>query len=433
MEAGRTSEKTRRIAIRHRGRGAQVSIYLGKMLRMFIYQNDWKVIPMSALIAGLVAMVVRKRFFLNMEGTLMGAFALVCVCIWNGCFNSIQVICRERDVIKREHRSGMHISSYIFSHMVYQALLCLAQTAVTLFVSASVGVQYPSEGLVTPLFMVDFAISLFLITYAADMMSLWVSTLAKTTTAAMTIMPFVLIFQLVFSGGMLTLPEWSKTLTKFTISNPGLKVLAAQADTNNKPYATISSMIARMRDSEIGGTVTVGQVLDVITRDDNPVIADLRGRKVGKNTTVGELKEMLDQSASFAALRQKELVDGVTLDNLLNVLHADDLVKQFADVKIDAEFTVGQLVDLAAEIPDVQANRDREITVKTTVGRLMDIVGEDRVKTFLEEKAAAVSYVEDYEYRMDNVIGYWMNLILFVLAFAALATITLEFIDKDKR
>jgi hypothetical protein len=31
------------------------------------------------------------------------------------------------------------------------------------------------------------------------------------------------------------------------------------------------------------------------------------------------------------------------------------------------------------------------------------------------------------------VIGYWMNLILFVLAFAALATITLEFIDKDKR
>ena len=47
-----------------------------------------------------------------MEGTLMGAFAIACVCIWTGSFNSIQVICRERDVIKREHRAGMHISSY---------------------------------------------------------------------------------------------------------------------------------------------------------------------------------------------------------------------------------------------------------------------------------------------------------------------------------
>ena len=124
----KTENKPGKFRIRYRGRGAQVGIYLGKLLRMFIYQNDWKVLPMAALIAGLVGMVIRKKMFINMEGTLMGAFALVCVCIWNGCFNSIQVICRERDVIKREHRSGMHISSYIFSHMLYQALLCLAQT-----------------------------------------------------------------------------------------------------------------------------------------------------------------------------------------------------------------------------------------------------------------------------------------------------------------
>ena len=44
-------------------------------------------------------------------------------------------------MIKREHRSGMHISSYVFSHMLYQALLCLAQTVVTLYVTLTVGVQ----------------------------------------------------------------------------------------------------------------------------------------------------------------------------------------------------------------------------------------------------------------------------------------------------
>ena len=129
--------------LHYRGRGGQVFIYLGKLLRGFIYQNDWKVLPMTALIAGLVSMVVRRDYFLTMEGTLKGAFALTCVAIWNGCFNSIQVVCREREIIKREHRSGLHISAYIFSHMVYQAMLCLLQSGLTLFVCVNTGVKFP--------------------------------------------------------------------------------------------------------------------------------------------------------------------------------------------------------------------------------------------------------------------------------------------------
>ena len=74
-----------------------------------------------------------------------------------------------------------------------------------------------------------------------------------------------------------------------------------------------------------------------------------------------------------------------------------------------------------------------EITLKTTVGKLMDIVGEENVKTFLEQKAAAASYNADYENNVDNVVSYWVRLAVFILAFALLATITLEFIDKDKR
>ena len=119
----------------------------------------------------------RIDMFLTMEGTLMGAFALVCVCIWNGCFNSIQVVCRERDVIKREHRSGMHISSYVFAHMLYQLLLCIFQTGITLYVIRLVGVQFPQKGLITPWMIVDIGISMLLITYASDMLSLVVNSI----------------------------------------------------------------------------------------------------------------------------------------------------------------------------------------------------------------------------------------------------------------
>ena len=478
----------REITIRHRGRGAQVFIYLGKLLRMFIYQNDWKVLPMAALIAGLVGMVIRRKCFVQMEGTLMGAFAIVCVCIWNGCFNSIQVICRERDVIKREHRSGMHISSYICSHMIYQFLLCMGQTAVTLYVTRMVGVQYPAEGTITNPFYIEFGISMFLITYASDMLSLWVSSLAHTTTAAMTIMPFVLIFQLVFSGGMMTLPAWTKNMTHFTISNPGLKVIAAQADVNHKPYATISNMVTKMRDNEIGGTVSVGQVLDLLENKDNQALQDLRAREIGKVFTLGELADYVKNSATFEDFRKEHVLENTswgdilrslltsedmqkdldasiggstltlraliqavldserlqgalnhpvfketTVNDLLSLLKVDTLIQKYSDLEIDARFTVGKVLDLLTSNPDIQAKRDTTFTVKTTLGRLLDLVGEDRVKTFLEEKAAAASYNADYENNAENIVGYWLSLAGFVFLFALLAMVTLEFIDKDKR
>ena len=373
------NRKKRRLRIRYRGRSAQVWIYLGKLLRMFIYQNDWKVLPMAALIAGLVGMVIRTRLFVNMEGTLMGSFALVMVCIWNGCFNSIQVICRERDVIKREHRSGMHISSYIRAHMIYQALLCLLQTAVTVYITSMVGVAYRGEGLVTPFLIVDFAISMFLITYASDMLALWISTLAKSTTTAMTIMPFVLIFQLVFSGGMLSLPSWTESITPLTISNPALKVLAAQSNYNSRPVMTVWNTVNGMKDREVSATVTLGQAMDLMQKEDNPIIAEFRAN---------------------------ELAEGLT---------------------------VGSLLDQVAENPEVQAHREDSYTFTSTIGGIMDMIGADRVKDLLQNTIAEASQVEDYEYSLANIVGYWLRLILFVIVFAALSIITLEFIDKDKR
>ena len=101
MSEANTSGKKRIRIVRHTGRTSQVWIYLGKQFRFFVNENDWKVLPMAAVIAGLVAMVIRKRFFVNMEGSLIGAFALTCVAIWNGCFNSIQSVCRERAIVKR--------------------------------------------------------------------------------------------------------------------------------------------------------------------------------------------------------------------------------------------------------------------------------------------------------------------------------------------
>ena len=244
-----SAQKTRRVRrIRHRGRGSQILIYLGKQLRFFINENDWKVLPMAAVIAALVGMVIRRRFFVNMEGSLIGAFALTCVAIWNGCFNSIQSVCRERPIVKREHRSGMHISSYVLAHMIYQLMLCVLQTGLTMYVLKILEVRFPAEGFMTRWMIVDVGISMLLITYASDMMSLFLSSISHTTTGAMTLMPFVLIFQLVFSGGIIPLPAWSQSLSAFTISNYGIQAIAAQSGYNEMPMVTAWNTLAGMKD-----------------------------------------------------------------------------------------------------------------------------------------------------------------------------------------
>lgn len=484
------NKPSRQFKARHRGRGAQVGIYLGKLLRMFVYQNDWKVLPMAALIAGLVGMVIRKRLFINMEGTLMGGFAMVMVCIWNGCFNSIQVICRERDVIKREHRSGMHISSYIFSHMVYQALICALQTGVTLYVTKIVGVKYPDQGLFTPWMIVDFGITLFLITYASDMMSLWISSLSRNTTTAMTVMPFVLIFQLVFSGGMLSLPEWTNYFTPLTISNPALKVVAAQGDYNHRPVMTIWNQVNKMRDREVSATVTVGQVFDLLQNEDIAPVKALRETRLTRVFTLGEVRDMLNSSASYQEFRQETILETMTLGDLLrkaldspefdslwnfdfklevpgftlrslverilkeerlqtvmsrqitetttigdvlDAVDAEGLMEKYQDLELGKDTDVGMFVDMLAGNSDMKNFMDQSYTFESTLGDIINMVGEDRVMDILQNKVAEASYDPTYDNNAENILSYWFKLLLFVLAFAALATITLEFIDKDKR
>lgn len=258
-----------KVSLKHKGRIKQIPIYLGKMFRMFIYMNDWKVIPMAAIIAGLVSFVVGANMFKTMEGTVMASLALACICLWNGCFNSIQVVCRERDIVKREHRDGMHISSYIVAHMIYQAFLCILQTIVTVQVCKLAGMAFPQQGILPMPFDFEFGITVFLITYAADMMALMISCIVRTTTAAMTVMPFMLIFELLFSGSMFGLSGKIAKLTDLSIAKWGINCFCAQANYNSLPMVSLWNQMNKMQNVEIEelGDLSVKMILDTFRNE----------------------------------------------------------------------------------------------------------------------------------------------------------------------
>ena len=428
---GNTS--ARQLEVRHRSRFGQIGIYFGKFIRMFVYQSDWKVLPMAALIAGLVGFALGREFRINMEGTLTATFAVVCVCIWNGSFNSIQVVCRERGVVKREHRSGMYISSYILSHMMYQLLLCILQTIVTLIVLHLVGMKFTGAGMFTPWMVVDVGITLFLITYASDLLSLWISTLVHSTTTAMTIMPFVLIFQLIFSGGVFSIPKIVRPIEMLTISSPGLKALASQVDINSLPYSAINGMIKMVDKVEVGGRVTLGQVLDLLQDEEKPAVSDIRAIVVGNRMTLREIGEDLLNDDSYADLRSEALTDSLTVGDVLSALMKDEALDKVLDTEVGAVMTFGEVVDFLAADDTVRQYRDEGLDIHMTVGDAIDIIGREETMANIRKTASESMYDPAYENTGSNIIGNWLHILIFILVFAVLSIITLEFVDKDKR
>ena len=236
--------------LRYKSRAAQIPIFLGKHFRMFINEGNWKVLPLSAIIAYLVVFVIGKRMFINMEGTTYGAFAITCVCLWNGVFNSIQVVCKERGIIKREHRAGLHISSYLASHMIYQALISLAQVLMMLVIFLLFGVHLPTGSVITGSFLVDLCISMFLITYASDMLGLMISCIVHTPMTAMTVMPFVLIVQLVFANFVIPLNAFGKAVSHITVSRWGIQSVCAVANYNEQESTVLLTALNTMQNSD---------------------------------------------------------------------------------------------------------------------------------------------------------------------------------------
>ena len=137
--------------------------------------------------------------------------------------------------------------------MLYQLFLCFMQTLVTIGILRVANIQIPAKGVITPWGIVDVGITILLVTYAADMMALMVSCVVRTTTAAMTAMPFLLIFQLVFSGGFFDLAGPAEKVKYATISHWGMDALSAIGRFNEQPMVTLWNTLVTFKNVEVYG------------------------------------------------------------------------------------------------------------------------------------------------------------------------------------
>ena len=214
-------------------RSQQVKVYFGKCWRIYRNERQWKNLISTFIIICLVCVVTSPDMFRSYPETKTGIFAVNCACLWVGLFNSIQSICRERAIIKREYRTGLHISSYIAAHVLFEAIICLAEAVIILVVVLVRNHSHlPEEGVFMPA-PLEMLVSLFLVTFASDMIAILVSSIVKNENTAMTVMPFVLVVQLVMSGAIFELNKVTQLVSYITISRWGQFALSAIAQTND--------------------------------------------------------------------------------------------------------------------------------------------------------------------------------------------------------
>lgn len=219
-------------------------------LRLLISEGWWVLLGETrnliiSLLFPLIAAVVTiwiagEDMFLNCESTKSACFIIVCAAIWGGLFNSIQVIVKERDIVKREYVSGaLRIGCYTASRAILQLILCAIQSGVLclsfLGIKFVYGNSLPADGLVFPAVMLEYYLTVFLVMYAADTMGLMISCFVKSEQLASQLSPYILIVQLLFSGVLFAMEGAASSVSALMLSRWGMEALGSISDLNALP------------------------------------------------------------------------------------------------------------------------------------------------------------------------------------------------------
>lgn len=194
----------------------------------------------APLLAFLISFVADGYQFDRYEMTKSLLFALSCSAFWVGILNSIQEVCKERVILKREYMTGLRIESYIASKMLVMALICAVQAALLIGVFVAM-IGSPDDGVmfgsVAELYVVTFLTAL-----AASAMGIFVSSLFKNADRAMTVAPILLMPQLLFSGQIFKLEGASESISWLATCRFSMEGYGTTANLNKLPTTQQAEM-----------------------------------------------------------------------------------------------------------------------------------------------------------------------------------------------
>lgn len=207
-------------------------IWNDKMRLLFLLMQG----PLIAYLFSFVTVENTFKSYFNAQSML---FCLSCAGIWVGLMNSIQEICKERNIVRREYMSDVKLSAYICSKLAVQTLLAILQCGLMLTVF-SLTIGLPEKGVIFHNSMIEMMITLVLITVSSSSLGLLVSSMVKNTDRAMVFAPIILIPQLLFSGILFELEGVTEVISWICVSRWGMQAFSNTADLNGVLWNNLS-------------------------------------------------------------------------------------------------------------------------------------------------------------------------------------------------
>ena len=157
-------------------------------------------------------------------------FMLATTGVWFGVINSAREICKEAHVLRRERLAGLHPGPYLGSKLAGLLALVAIQSALLLGVIGA-ALELPARGVLAPA-AVELYVSLVLAGAAGIALGLCISAVASTPDKATSLIPIVLVPQVIFAGVMFALTGPMEVFSRIVSARAAVDAMSAIADTN---------------------------------------------------------------------------------------------------------------------------------------------------------------------------------------------------------
>lgn len=269
----------------------QLSVLIRRYLTLI--KNDMERLIMifiqPVLIGLLMALVAEKGIYDKMFETRSILFALMSAGIWMGLFNTIQEVYKERVILKREYMANLKLPLYMLSKYIVQAMIAVVQSVIMIAVFVVIKGAPKCGGVIFGNAVLEMMVTIFVTIYVSAGFGLLISACSKNGDRAMSIAPFVLIIQLLFSGILFSLNGATEKISYFTFSRWSMEALGSTNGLND--LEPVGEEDAKKAEEE------AKEKQDELIADCNEMIASMQD---AYDETINELQDTIEYYSVYA-------------------------------------------------------------------------------------------------------------------------------------
>ena len=216
----------------------QLKILISRYIKVISndFQQLFLLIAQAPVVAVLLAMVASEDIYSSYDDTKAIMFSIGCASIWLGLLNSVQEICKEKVILQKEHMADLKLSTYLLSKFIVQGIIAFIQAM--LLVGIFQKLVGSSEYSIIIDNYWDIQIISFLSILAAAATGLFISAIVKNANIAMSLIPLILVPQLLCSGMLFKLEGIADFVSNFVLCRWTVEALGTSVNLNDLTHIT---------------------------------------------------------------------------------------------------------------------------------------------------------------------------------------------------